>query len=195
MVVLVLVFWGNSILFSTEAVPIYISTNSVERGNGTILFLYAAEYIGCIAKLDLYSFIDLRNIYSLCLLRDWSDGLGTIVKALSASKFMNIYLWRWVMLGSQVYSGGKRHIFVSSGVGLVAPGRDLTCGKVLPSCQVTGLGSQGVSSGPEAPGILWLLLTKWIWFISAHCYLNQLLVMEHLLCSSHIVGAEHIEIK
>ena len=195
MVVLFLVFWGNSILFSIEAVPIYISTNSVERGNGTILFLYAAEYIGCISKPDLHSFIDLRNIYSLCLLRGWSDGLGTIVKALSASKFMNIYLWRWVMLGSQVYFGGKWHIFVSSGGGLVAPGRDLTCGKVLPSCQVTGLGNQGVSSGPEAPGIFWLLLTKWMGFISAHCYLNQLLVMEHLLCSSHIVGAEHIEIK
>ena len=91
--------------------------------------------------------------------------------------------------------GGKWHIFVSSGVGLVAPGRDLTCGKVLLSCQVTGLGNQGMSSGPEAPGIFWLLLTKWMGFISAHCYLNQLLVMEHLLCSSHIVGAEHIEIK
>ena len=49
--------------------------------------------------------------------------------------------------------GGKWHIFVSSGVGLVAPGRDLTCGKVLLSCQVTGLGNQGMSSGPEAPGI------------------------------------------
>ena len=31
MVVLFLVFWGNSILFSTEAVPIYIPTNSVGR--------------------------------------------------------------------------------------------------------------------------------------------------------------------
>ena len=194
-VVLFLVFWGNSILFSIEAVPIYIYTNTVERENGTILFLYAAEYIGRISKPDLHSFIDLRNIYSLCLLKGWSDGLGTIVKALYASKFMNIYLWRWVMLGSQVYFGGKRHIFVSSGVGLVAPGRDLTCGKVLPSCQVTGLGNQGMSSGPEAPGIFWLLLTKWMGFISAHCYLNQLIVMEQLLCSSHIVGAEDIEIK
>ena len=31
MVVLVLVFWGNSILFSTVAAPIYIPTNSVGR--------------------------------------------------------------------------------------------------------------------------------------------------------------------
>ena len=195
MVVLFLVCWVNSILFSIEAAPIYISTNSVERGNGTILFLYAAEYKGHISKPDLHSFVDLRNIYSLCLLRGWSDGLGTTVKALSVSKFMNIYFWRWVMLGSQVYFGGKRHIFVSSGLGLVAPGRDLTCGKVQPSCQVTGLGNQGMPSGPEAPGIFWLILTKWMGFISAHCYLNQLIVMEHLLCSGHTVGAEHIEIK
>ena len=61
MVDLFLVFWGNSILFSLVAVPIYITTNSVPR----LPFLYILANI-CYCRLLDNSLSDSCVVESHC---------------------------------------------------------------------------------------------------------------------------------
>ena len=74
-------------------------------------------------------------------------------------------------------------------------GRGLTCGKAPVSCQVAGLGNirsvlwPEVYRGPDSFDFFWLSEPDSFQFTATQ------IVMEHLLCSSHIVGAEHTELK